>query len=55
MRKSIDALEAEAKKAIEKSRTGRLRLGFDYVITAEMPVDSNSDADKGLSKLSIDR
>jgi len=54
MRKSIDSLEGEAKEAIEKSPTGRLRLGFDYVITAELPVESGEGAEKGLSKLSID-
>ena len=53
MRKSIDDLEAEAKQAIDKSPTGRIRLGFDYVITAELP--STETLENSLEKLSIER
>ena len=37
MRKAIDELEKESKAATMRSPNGRLKLGFDYVITAEMP------------------
>ena len=35
MGETIDALEKESKEATDKSPNGRLRLGFDYVVTAE--------------------
>ena len=57
MRKSIDELEAEAKQAIEKSPTGRIRLGFDYVIAAELPsahLEDTEALENGLEKLNID-
>lgn len=53
MRKSIDDLEAEAKRAIDKSPTGRIRLGFDYVIAAELP--STEALENSLEKLNIER
>lgn len=37
MGKQIDALEKESKSATDRSPTGRIKLGFDYVVTAEMP------------------
>lgn len=37
MGKAIDELERESKRATERSVTGRLKLGFDYVVTAEKP------------------
>ena len=37
MGKVIDDLEKESKEATDLSPTGRLKLGFDYVIAAEMP------------------
>lgn len=58
MRKSIDELEAEAKQAIEKSPTGRIRLGFDYVIAAELPsahLEDTEALENGLEKLNIER
>ena len=58
MRKSIDELEAEAKQAIEKSPTGRIRLGFDYVIAAELPSAHLEDTDaleNGIENLNIER
>lgn len=57
MRKLIDELEAEAKQAIEKSPTGRIRLGFDYVIAAELPsahLEDTEALENGLEKLNID-
>jgi len=38
MRKQIDELEKESLAATERSPTGRLTIGFDYVVTAEMPL-----------------
>ena len=57
MRKTIDELEAEAKEAIDKSPTGRLKLGFDYVITAEKPADTcdPDDPTEDMSKLTIEK
>lgn len=37
MRKVLDELEAESLQATTKSPTGRIQLGFDYVVTAEKP------------------
>ena len=53
MKNSIDDLEAEAKQVIDKSPTGRIKLGFDYVITAELP--STEELERGVEKLSIER
>ncbi len=39
MGEAIDKLEQESKVATDKSPTGRLKLGFDYVVTAERPMD----------------
>ena len=39
MGEQIDALERESKAATDRSPTGRLRLGFDYVVTAEKPLE----------------
>ena len=36
MGEAIDALEEESRVATDRSSTGRLRLGFDYVVTAKM-------------------
>lgn len=38
MGKEIDRLEQESKEATDRSINGRLKLGFDYVVTAEMPL-----------------
>jgi hypothetical protein len=35
----IDRLEQESKEATDRSINGRLQLGFDYVVTAEMPYE----------------
>lgn len=37
MEEAINALEMESKIATDKSSNQRLRLGFDYVVTAQMP------------------
>mmetsp|Transcript_29228 Transcript_29228/g.86554 ORF Transcript_29228/g.86554 Transcript_29228/m.86554 type:complete len:317 (-) Transcript_29228:214-1164(-) len=37
MGKQIDELEKESRAATDRSSTGRIKLGFDYVVTAEMP------------------
>jgi hypothetical protein len=41
MGEAIDALEEESKLATDRSPNGRLRIGFDYVVSAEMPNDLN--------------
>ena len=46
MGSAIDKLEEESRIATERSSTGRLRLGFDYVVSAKMPV-VGADADLG--------
>jgi hypothetical protein len=38
MGEEIDALERESKEATDGSSNGRLKLGFDYVVTAEKPM-----------------
>lgn len=38
MEGAINALEKESKVATDKSPSGRLKLGFDYVVTARMPM-----------------
>ena len=37
MRNHLDALEAESEKACSEVKGGRLQLGFDYVVCAELP------------------
>lgn len=37
MAATIDSLEKHSKEATSKSPTGRIKLGYDYVITAEKP------------------
>ena len=37
MADAIDVLEDKSKAAMNRSPNGRLRLGFDYVVTAEKP------------------
>ncbi len=39
MGESIDALERESKIATDKAANKRLKLGFDYVVTARMPME----------------
>ncbi len=44
MGKAIDALEKESKIATERSPNGRLKIGFDYVVTAEKPLDDDDSS-----------
>lgn len=45
MGKQIDGLEKESKAATDRSPTGRIKLGFDYVVTAEMPASADGRKD----------
>jgi hypothetical protein len=42
MRETLDKLENESKIATDKSPNRRLKLGFDYVVTAQMPSHDDS-------------
>merc|ERR1719384_2731045 len=39
MGEEIDKLEKESKEATDRSPNGRLKLGFDYVVSAEKPLE----------------
>lgn len=43
MRETIDALEKESRGATDKSPTGRLKLGFDYIVCAELPPEEKEE------------
>lgn len=45
MGEAIDALEEESKEAIDRSPNKRLQLGFDYVVSAEKPMQEPMQRD----------
>eukprot|EP00558_Chaetoceros_sp_UNC1202_P002174 CAMPEP_0197255968 /NCGR_PEP_ID=MMETSP1429-20130617/73753_1 /TAXON_ID=49237 /ORGANISM="Chaetoceros sp., Strain UNC1202" /LENGTH=308 /DNA_ID=CAMNT_0042719395 /DNA_START=136 /DNA_END=1062 /DNA_ORIENTATION=- len=43
MGEEIDKLEKESKELTDKSPNGRLKLGFDYVVSAEKPIEEENE------------
>mmetsp|Transcript_11369 Transcript_11369/g.17237 ORF Transcript_11369/g.17237 Transcript_11369/m.17237 type:complete len:326 (-) Transcript_11369:104-1081(-) len=46
MREAIDALEKESRDATDKSPTGRLKLGFDYIVCGELSEEEGDEVEE---------